>query len=161
MLLCVFLCLNTKKECGPHRLLLLYLEILAHNLWTQIDVLRNLNNALLFTGDFLSIIDFRDSIEMASAAKSTTSTPGSGVFLAWAIHVYAWFLGRYNKLIMYIFINWSCAVRRFLLVDFYLFLPFFRLCHPSPSVVLVLANGIHLFLPPWCVIPIAGWAIGT
>jgi hypothetical protein len=31
---------------------------------------------------------------MASAAKTTTSTPGSGVFLAWAIHFYAWFLGR-------------------------------------------------------------------
>lgn len=32
--------------------------------------------------------------KMASAAKTTTSTPGSGVFLAWAIHFYAWFLGR-------------------------------------------------------------------
>lgn len=105
MVLCVFLCLNTKKECGPRRLILLYVEILAHNLRTQIDVLPNLNNALLCTMDFLSIIDFRDSIEMASTAKSTTSTPGSGVFLAWAIHVYAWFLGRYDILIVYIIYN--------------------------------------------------------
>jgi hypothetical protein len=42
---------------------------------------------------------------MASTAKSTTSTPGSGVFLAWAIHVYAWFLGRYDILIVYIIYN--------------------------------------------------------
>lgn len=58
---------------------------------------------------------------MASAAKTTVSTPGSNVFLAFAIHFYAWLLG---------------------------------------SFVLVLANAIHLFLPPWCVIPIAGWGMG-
>ncbi len=29
------------------------------------------------------------------------------------------------------------------------------------SLILVAANAIHLFLPPWCVIPIVFWGIGT
>ncbi len=31
---------------------------------------------------------------MASAAKSAAPTAGRAVFLAWAIHLYAWFFGR-------------------------------------------------------------------
>lgn len=31
---------------------------------------------------------------MASAAKTAAPTGGRAVFLAWAIHLYAWFFGR-------------------------------------------------------------------
>ncbi len=31
----------------------------------------------------------------------------------------------------------------------------------NDSVICVLANAIHLFLPPWFVFPVVGWAIGT
>lgn len=38
-------------------------------------------------------------IIMASAAKSATPTGGRLVFLAWAIHLYAWFFGRWVQFI--------------------------------------------------------------
>lgn len=32
--------------------------------------------------------------DMASSDKPTTTTPGKGVFLAFALHLYAWFIVR-------------------------------------------------------------------
>lgn len=32
---------------------------------------------------------------MASAAKTAAPTGGRAVFMAWAIHLYAWFFGRW------------------------------------------------------------------